>query len=108
MLKDLLQLELIMVLLVLTGVWLRRRGTITDQGRDCLTDVLMTVVLPCNIFLSFKTDADMETLRSFLATIAISVFVMLLVTVLGKVLYRRKEEHQEKVFRYGLDRKSVV
>ena len=27
MLKDLLQLELIMVLLVLTGVWLRRRGT---------------------------------------------------------------------------------
>ena len=102
MLKDLLQLELIMVLLVLTGVWLRRRGTITDQGRDCLTDVLMTVVLPCNIFLSFKTDADMETLRSFLATIAISVFVMLLVTVLGKVLYRRKEEHQEKVFRYGL------
>nr|WP_325194840.1 AEC family transporter [uncultured Oscillibacter sp.] len=102
MLKDLLQLELIMVLLVLAGVWLRRRGTITDQGRDCLTDVLMTVILPCNIFLSFKTDADMETLQSFLVTIAISVFVMLLVTVLGKALYRHKEEHQEKVLRYGL------
>ena len=102
MLKDLLQLELIMVLLVLTGVWLRRQGIITDQGRDCLTDVLMTVILPCNIFLSFKTDADMETLQSFLVTIAISVFVMLLVTALGKALYRHKEEHQEKVLRYGL------
>lgn len=102
MVKDLLQLELIMVLLVLAGVWLRRRGTITDQGRDCLTDVLMTVVLPCNIFLSFKTDADMETLRSFLVTIMISVLVMLFTAVLGKLLYRRKEERQEKVFRYGL------
>lgn len=102
MVKDLLQLELIMVLLVLVGVWLRRRGTITDQGRDCLTDVLMTVILPCNIFLSFKTDADMETLRSFLATIVISVLVMLFTAVLGKLLYRRKEPRQEKVFRYGL------
>ena len=102
MLKDLLQLEAIMVLLVLTGIWLRRRGIITDQGRDCLTDVLMTVILPCNIFLSFKTDADMETLRGFLVTIAISVLIMLFTAALGKALYRRKEDHQQKVFRYGL------
>lgn len=102
MLKDLLQLEAIMVLLVLTGIWLRRRGIITDQGRDCLTDVLMTVILPCNIFLSFKTDADMETLRSFLVTIVISVLVMLFTAVLGKAMYGRKEDHQQKVFRYGL------
>lgn len=102
MLKDLLQLEIIMVLLALTGVWLRRRGIITDQGRDCLTDVLMTVILPCNIFLSFKTDADMETLRSFLVTIVISVLVMLFTAVLGKAMYGRKEDHQQKVFRYGL------
>ncbi|MDY3985555.1 AEC family transporter [Dysosmobacter sp.] len=108
MLKDLLQLEIIMVLLALTGVWLRRRGIITDQGRDCLTDVLMTVILPCNIFLSFKTDADMETLRSFLVTIVISVLVMLFTAVLGKAMYGRKEDHQQKVFRYGLINSNVL
>ena len=108
MLKDLLQLEAIMVLLVLTGIWLRRRGIITDQGRDCLTDVLMTVILPCNIFLSFKTDADMETLRGFLVTIAISVLIMLFTAALGKALYRRKEDHQQKVFRYGLIKSNAL
>lgn len=102
MVKDLLQLEVIMVLLVLTGIWLRRRGTITDAGRDCLTDVLMIVIMPCNIFLSFETEANLETLQSFAVTIGISVFVMLLAAALGKALYRKKAEHQEKVFRYGL------
>ena len=91
-----------MTLLALLGVWFRRRGIITDQGRDCLTDVLMDLVLPCNIFLSFSSDTDRETLHSFLVTIAVSVFVMLLTALLGKLLYRRKEEQQGKVFRYAL------
>lgn len=102
MIQNALQLELIMVLLALMGVWLRRRDIITDQGRDCLTDVLMILVLPCNIFLSFRVEADLKTLQSFLITIAISVFVMLLTAVLGKVLYRHRDARQEKVFRYGL------
>ena len=62
MIQNVLQLELIMVLLALMGVWLRRRDIITDQGRDCLTDVLMILVLPCNIFLSFRVEADLKTL----------------------------------------------
>lgn len=102
MIKNVLQLELIMLLLALVGVWFRRRGVITDQGRDCLTDVLMDLVLPCNIFLSFPSDTDRETLRSFLVTIAVSVFVMLLTALLGKLLYRRKVERQGRVFRYAL------
>lgn len=77
-------------------------GVITDRGRDCLTDILMDLVLPCNIFLSFPSDTDRETLRGFLVTIAISVFVMLLTALLGKILYHRREARQEKVFRYGL------
>ncbi len=102
MIGHLLQLELIMTLLVLAGVFLRRQGTITNQGRDCLTDILMIVILPCNIFLSFKTDVEQDGLRSFLITILISVFVMLLVSVLGKLLYCRKGDSQSKVLRYAL------
>lgn len=102
MIQKVLQLELVMALLVLTGVWLRRNHTITDQGQDCLTDILMILILPCNIFLSFQSDVDLETLQGFAITIGISVFVMLLTAVLGKVLYRNREERQGKVLCYGL------
>lgn len=102
MLKDLIQLEFIMVLLVAAGIFLRRRGVITDEGRDCLTDLLTMLILPCNIFLSFAGSTDMGALKGFLLTVIISVLVMLCTAVLGKVLYRRREERQAKVFRYGL------
>lgn len=102
MIGDLLQLELIMVLLVMVGIVLRRRGTITDQGRDCMTDVLMMVILPCNILLSFQTNEDVQAIGNSLITVVISVLVMLVTAVLGKLLYRGREEHQQKVFRYGL------
>ena len=54
MLIDLIQLEFIMVLLVAAGIYLRRRSVITDEGRDCLSDLLTMLILPCNIFLSFE------------------------------------------------------
>ncbi|MEM5780466.1 MAG: AEC family transporter [Lawsonibacter sp.] len=102
MLSNILQLEGIMVLLAAVGVYLRRGGVITDEGRDCITDILMDVVLPCNIFLSFQANVDRETIRSFPVTILISVLVMVGTAALGNICYLRKEESQAKVFRYGL------
>lgn len=102
MYQNMLRLEGVMIVLVLCGVVLRRRNLITDGGQDCLTDLLMNVVLPCNIFLSFPQHTDLETLRSFLVTILISVLVMAGVAVLGKILYRNYPERESKVFQYGL------
>ena len=76
MYQNILRLEGIMVLLVLCGVALRRRKLITDEGQDCLTDLMTTLILPCNIFLSFPQQMDLAMLRSFFLTILISVLVM--------------------------------
>ena len=102
MLIDLIQLEFIMVLLVAAGIYLRRRSVITDEGRDCLSDLLTMLILPCNIFLSFEGNTDMSALKSSLLTVIISVLVMLCTAILGKVIYRHREERKAKVFRYGL------
>ena len=102
MLNKVLELELIMVLLILAGVWLRRQGVLTDGGRDCITDIMMRLILPCNIFLSFQMEVPPEVFRQFGCTMLISLLVMIGVAVLGKVCYRRKPEHQAKVFQYGL------
>ncbi len=102
MLEKVMELELIMVLLILAGVWLRKRGVITDAGRDCVTDIVMQIVLPCNIFLSFQLEVEPGMFRKFGTTMLISLLVMVGVAVLGKLLYRSKPEPQAKVFQYGL------
>ena len=60
------------------------------------------LILPCNIFLSFEGNTDMSALKSSLLTVIISVLVMLCTAILGKVIYRHREERKAKVFRYGL------
>ena len=102
MYQNILRLEGIMVLLVLCGVALRRRKLITDEGQDCLTDLMTTLILPCNIFLSFPQQMDLAMLRSFFLTILISVLVMAASALLGRAVYGRREEHESKVFQYGL------
>jgi len=102
MLSKVLELELIMVLLILTGVFLRRKGALTDEGRDCITDILMQVVLPCNIFLSFQMEVSADVFSKFGTTMLISLLIMIGVTVIGKLCYRNQPERRAKVFRYGL------
>ena len=102
MLSKIAELEGIMLLLVLSGVLLQRRHVITPEGQACLTDLLMNVVLPCNIFLSMPKEMDWETMKNFLVAIFVSVLVMVGSTALGRFCYRSYPERERKVFRYGL------
>lgn len=102
MLGEIARLEGVMLLLVLCGVVLNRKGVITQAGQDCLTDLLMLAVLPCNIFLSLPKEMDWQTMKNFLAAIVISVLVMMGCTGLGMVCWRGCPERERKVLRYGL------
>ena len=70
MISKLLELEAVLLLLALLGVFLRRCGLINDSGRSFLTDLVTDVILPCNIFLSFLSTSCGETLRSSLPTVS--------------------------------------
>ena len=53
---DLLTLQGQLALLVVVGIVLTRRGVITAQGRKCLTDLVIDIILPCNIIQSFRME----------------------------------------------------
>ena len=102
MLAEIARLEGIMLLLVLCGALLQKKQVITPEGQSCLTDLLMDVILPSNIFLSLPKEMDWATMKNFLVAIVLSVAVMLGSTALGLLCYGRCQEREKKVFRYGL------
>ena len=102
MLAEIARLEGIMLLLVLCGALLQKKQVITPEGQSCLTDLLMDVILPSNIFLSLPKEMDWATMKNFLVAIILSVAVMLGSTALGLLCYGRCQEREKKVFRYGL------
>ena len=58
MTMQMLQLMGEMLLLMLTGLVIRRIGIVTREGRKCLTDLILYVILPCNIVRAFINEAD--------------------------------------------------
>ena len=64
MLAEIARLEGIMLLLVLCGALLQKKQVIMPEGQSCLTDLLMDVILPSNIFLSLPKEMDWATMKN--------------------------------------------
>ena len=98
---DLLTLQGQLALLVVVGIVLTRRGIITTQGRKCLTDLVIDIILPCNIIQSFRMEFSWEVLQSTLTILIVSILLQLFCAVVCAVGYNRYPYARKAVFQYG-------
>ena len=77
------------VVLMLAGWFLRWRGVVTDSGRACLTDLIMYVILPCNILHAFlNVGTGTAGIGAFMGMVLlISILIQILCTVIGHLCY---------------------
>ena len=71
--SSLLTLQGQLALLTLIGFFLARKGIINAQGRKCLTDLLINVILPANIIQSFLVEFSWDVLKSSASILVISL-----------------------------------
>ncbi len=102
MLTGILKLELIMAMLIAVGIVLKSRGKITEEGRECLTNIVVDVIIPCSIVKSFIGQGDAKTLLASLPIIGLSVLIMVMCSVLGKLCFRRLGPQARTLAEYGL------
>ncbi len=103
MITQMLQLMGEMLLLMLTGLVIRRIGIVTGEGRKCLTDLILYVILPCNIVRAFINEADsVAGIGSALGQVLlIAVLIQILCTAMGYVCYRRMNDGEKQVYQYA-------
>lgn len=53
--EGLFDLQVMMLLLMGIGVILRKKNIITKEGKTVLTDLVINLILPCNIITAFCT-----------------------------------------------------
>lgn len=98
---DLLILQTTIFVLIATGFFVKRLGLVSKEGQKNITDLVINVVLPCNIITSFTIEAGPETFRDCASIFAVSVGIQIFCVVYGKILYRRQDENRRKCLRYG-------
>lgn len=96
----LINLQVEMFLLLIAGAVLRKMNILPGQSKDILTDLVLDLILPCNIINSFRREFSLETLTSFLLIIIVALAIQVMCYILSRILYRKEEPSKRKVFQY--------
>lgn len=90
-----------LALLVILGIYLWRKGIINAQGKKCLSDLVIDVILPCNIIQSFRMEFNWEILKSTFVILIVSLVIQLGCDVICRVVYRHYNYGRRAVLQYG-------
>ncbi len=93
--------QLSILLLTLTGALGKRWGVMTEGFSDGLSRFLVNLILPCSIFSAFLSDVGAEVWQQSLQIVAIMVALHLFYMVVG-LLFCRQRESRKAVLRFGI------
>ena len=96
-----LNLQISIFLIMMVGLLFRKKNIITSSTRQGLSDLLINIILPCNIVASFDMQLSGEIWVMVSEILIISLCVQLFVWGLSKVLYRRVPHGPREVLQYG-------
>ena len=99
--NSVIELQIILALLMICGIVLTKKRVLTADGRKCLTDLLINLILPCNIINSFLIDLSSGVLIASLEVLLIALGIQILCWLGGKVLFQFAEPGKKKVLQYA-------
>ena len=99
--ETLVTLQITIFLLVAVGFVLKRIHIVGPQGQKNINDMVIYVILPCNILRAFLDSPAENGFLSYLEVLIISVFIQAFCVIYGKVVFRKETEGRQKCLRYG-------
>lgn len=101
---QLLNLQFMLFTLMAVGIVVKKTGIITTENRKSLSNLLINVVLPCNIVSSFLGDMEIsqEFFKNCVLAIVLSAIIQLFVTYINRLLFRKIRKERQKVMSYGM------
>ena len=99
-LTDLFSLQGTLFAMMLIGAYLKKRGIVDENGKRCLSDLCINVVIPCNIFKSCLIEFQPGIFRTCALLLLSAVVLQALCLVLNRFLFNRYPDRRKKVLQY--------
>ncbi len=99
--SDILVLQLTMLLLIIIGMVVKKLHIVSSQGQKNINDLVIDLILPCNIITAFMIQWDMETLQQFVIVLLISIGIQCASSFIGKITYRKRIVGHQMCLRYA-------
>lgn len=94
-------LQFMMLLEICIGWFLRKKNIITQEGKRTLTDLIIDLILPCNIIHAFYVEFTAETLTACFQVLIVSVILQILCTLISTYGYQKVEKDKRTVLKYA-------
>ena len=94
-------LQLQVLLLMGVGFVLTKLGTITNEGRRSLSDILINFILPCNIICSFQMDLTADLIASCGLVLLLALAAQVLFYAVGHFCYPGQKAERLSCLRYA-------
>ena len=99
--KNMLNMQLMIFLLVIIGFCIRKKGIVGTEGRKNMVDLCLFVTLPFNIIHSFFMEWDWGMMVSCAIVLFLSIGYNVVSIVTSFVCYRKEPHYRQKTLRYG-------
>lgn len=90
-----------LILLVVIGIALWHMNIVNAAGKKCITDLLINIIMPCNIIQSFRMDFNWEILQSTFAIFIVSLVLQIACSLICRVAYNQYSYEKKAVLQYG-------
>ena len=101
--EHMLELQATIIVLIAVGVLIRKIDLVPASFRKGLTDLVIYLVLPCNIVSSFAKQTHAEGMwTDFIIIFFISVVIQLFSILYGRWLFRGESEDRKRCLVYGM------
>lgn len=102
--SKMLSLQFMLFSLIIVGIIANKTNIITSQNRKSFSDLLINLVLPCNIVNSFlsKVKISDRFFRNCILMLILSSAIQIFATLISKVLFARFEKKKKSIMSYGL------
>lgn len=97
----LITLQITIFLLVAVGFVMKRIHLIGPQGQKNMNDLVIYVILPCNILRAFLDSPAEGGFLSYAEVLLISVGIQAFCVLYGRIVFKREPEGRNKCLRYA-------
>ncbi len=87
--------------MVLAGIVLRKRGLLRESANSVLTDLLIYLILPCNIISSFFIEFNIDILKGFGIILIISTLIQVASLLIAHISYNKEIPGEKKALQFG-------
>ena len=98
-----LNLQLVLFMILIIGIICSRLKIISKEGQGSLSNLLINIVLPCNIIASFSSHIESgDMAKNLILALVLSAVIQALAVLFGGKLFSRFPKNEKDVMHYGL------